>query len=211
MRCLKIAKNFHIMNVLSGGQQGIEDQEEEAKTYVAQCGKEMKKSGITKEEYEQFVTDAREYMYYLAFSVLKNPADAQDAVSESLLKMWECRDQLYDSASRYAWVNRTVLNTARTMLKKNHHVIPVGEIPERLFKTGDDWMNLWEYAGELEERERMAVFMHYYEGYRQKEIAEMLHIPEGTLKSRLYRARKKLRVLMKEDGFDRGRSKNKKA
>ncbi len=168
----------------------------------------MKNTGISEGEFEKFVMDFRDHMYILAYSVLHNPVDAQDAVSESFLKIWENRNRLRDSSKLYAWASRIVLNTAKTMWRKNRRTVPMGEIPENARMPERVWVELWDCVTRLSDRERDAVLLYYYEGYKQSEIARMLDIPEGTLKSRLRRARNDMRKILFDEGLHPGWIKN---
>lgn len=58
---------------------------------------------------------------------------------------------------------------------------------------------MWEYIFSLEDDLRVAVVLHYYQGFQVKEIAKMLHIPPGTVKSRLFRARNELKKIIEEN------------
>ncbi len=155
-------------------------------------------TGISEDEFEKFVIKFRDHLYILAYSVLRNTMDAQDAVSESFLKMWKNRSRLRDSSKLYAWACKIVLNTARTMLRKNRRIVLVDQLPEKadMSASAKDSEALWDYVAQLNEQERIAVLLYYYEGYKQSEISKMLHIPESTLKSRLRKARRDLRELI---------------
>ena len=61
---------------------------------------------------------------------------------------------------------------------------------------------------ELPEKERAAVYLHYYEGYTFQEIGEILHISPSAVSMRLHRGRKKLQAILKEDGYETAVSKD---
>ena len=75
--------------------------------------------------------------------------------------------------------------------------INVHKYGAHIFHTSNK--KVWEYIFSLEDDLRVAVVLHYYQGFQVKEIAKMLHIPPGTVKSRLFRARNELKKIIEEN------------
>lgn len=153
---------------------------------------------IEKEEFCEQIRKQETSMYRYALGVLRNPTDAQDAVGEAVLRAYEHLGQLREETLFRSWVMSILVNVTRTMLKGKGRI----ELP------GD--MNLYEKEGDKKEKElwylvmdlskdfRDVVILYYYDGFRMREIAKMLKISEGTVKSRLNRARKKLKMAWEE-------------
>ena len=154
----------------------------------------MTDTKISEEVFVKTVEEAKNLFYYLAYSILLNEQDAEDAVSEMILNTWERRSHLRDPKKLKRWMQNTVLNIAKTMLKKKKQFVLYDRIPESSYEEETD--DLWSLLVELDVKERTVIYMRYYEGYSQKEIGEILHIPEGTVKSRLHKAKKNLRKIM---------------
>ena len=138
-------------------------------------------------------------LYRLALNILKDPHEAEDALSEAILRAWENRETLKEEGKLRVWLHNIVLNTARNMLKKQKRVVLCDEVPETAYEDELDHVFFW--LDKLDERERTILLLRYYEGYTQPEIGKILHIPEGTVKSRLHAARKHLREIIGDD-FD---------
>jgi len=74
-------------------------------------------------------------------------------------------------------------------------------VPDRADEEKEDYSGLYEAIFSLSEDYRVAVVMHYIEGYRIREIAEILEIPESTVKTRLGRARQRLKKLLEGEAI----------
>ncbi|MDD6208696.1 MAG: sigma factor-like helix-turn-helix DNA-binding protein [Clostridiales bacterium] len=72
---------------------------------------------ITKDEFVRLVSKYRSGMYRMSYSLLKNQADAEDAVSEAILKAYENLEQLKKPSKFKAWMMQIVVNTSKTMLE----------------------------------------------------------------------------------------------
>ena len=153
-------------------------------------GKKMKR--ITQEELSALIMDNKDGMYRLAFSILRNDADAQDAVSEAIVLAFEKCHQLRKTSSAKSWLMQILVNSSKKIaVQSNKYVLLENEIQyEQAEEFKDD--DMWETVMELDEEFREVVVLYYYEQFSVREIGKMLRIPEGTVKSRLARAREKL-------------------
>ena len=147
---------------------------------------------ITQEELSALIMDNKDGMYRLAFSILRNDADAQDAVSEAIVLAFEKCHQLRKTSSAKSWLMQILVNSSKKIaLQSNKYVLLENEIQyEQAEEFKDD--NMWETVMELDEEFREVVVLYYYEQFSVREIGKMLRVPEGTVKSRLARAREKL-------------------
>lgn len=159
----------------------------------------MNENRITKERFTAVVEEAKDVMYRLSYGILKNKADAEDAVAESLLKAWEKLDSLKQDESLRGWLIRIVINTSKNILSARKRTIPCDQ-DELAAAISVQWeppgTGLWSHVWEMTEVYRTVLLLYYYSGYSVKEIAEVLRVPEGTVKSRLSRAREELRQIM---------------
>lgn len=147
---------------------------------------------ITQEELSALIMDNKDGMYRLAFSILRNDADAQDAVSEAIVLAFEKSHQLRKISSAKSWLMQILVNSSKKIaLQSNKYVLLENEIQyEQAEEFKDD--DMWETVMELDEEFREVVVLYYYEQFSVREIGKMLRVPEGTVKSRLARAREKL-------------------
>ena len=147
---------------------------------------------ITQEELSALIMDNKDGMYRLAFSILRNDADAQDAVSEAIVLAFEKCHQLRKTSSAKSWLMQILVNSSKKIaVQSNKYVLLENEIQyEQAEEFKDD--DMWETVMELDAEFREVVVLYYYEQFSVREIGKMLRVPEGTVKSRLARAREKL-------------------
>ena len=137
--------------------------------------------------------------------LLGNEHDADDAAQDGLLAAWRAIDR-YDPARPFRpWLMRIVLNAARdlqrrSVVRRAEPISPAeaapGASPERETDRALLREKLTVALGTLPERQRLAVTMFDAEGFAHAEIAETLGIPEGTVRSDVFHARRSLRELL---------------
>ena len=150
-------------------------------------------SVMNKEELSKLILENQKEMYVLAYSILKNQADAQDAVSECIVRAFENRTSLRKRTSA----------RSRSAITKRQKVVLFAD-PEQYEQepeTAED--HLWSVILELTENVCVVMVLYYYEGFSVREISTLLDIPEGTTKTRLSSGRKQLAKWI-EDGKERG-------
>lgn len=153
-------------------------------------------SHINKEEFAELVKTYQLELYRLALAILKNEADAQDAVGDAIVKAFEQRRTLNNIEKFKSWMMRIVVNISKNMLKKRRRIVYIEDMPEIQASASKKRDEVWDIVLELDYEYRVVVVLYYYERFSTKEISQMLHIPEGTIKSRLARAREKLKTLL---------------
>ena len=160
-------------------------------------------SVMNKEELSKLILENQKEMYVLACSILKNQADAQDAVSECIVRAFENRTSLKKRTSARSWLMKILINVSRSAITKRQKVVLFAD-PEQYEQepeTAED--HLWSVILELPENVRVVMVLYYYEGFSVREISTLLDIPEGTTKTRLSSGRKQLAKWI-EDGKARG-------
>ena len=154
-------------------------------------------------EREEFCTYIKAYrlnMFRLAKSILHNDSDAEDATSEAILKAYKNLDNLKSYASFKPWIMKIVVNEAYNLARQRQKVLYLQEMEFSQESTSDDSAELWSVVNTLEEEFRIITVLYYYEDMSIKEISQTLGLPIGTVKSRLGRARQKLKALLTEEG-----------
>ena len=127
-------------------------------------------------------------------------AAAEDAVQEALLRAWQKRGTLRDMAAFRSWLCRIVANTCTELLRRKQRTT-LTDIPEEMpapQSDAIDHMAVMDALAELTPQMRVCMTLHYLDGWRVPEIAQMLDIPEGTVKTRLMHARKRMETLLRE-------------
>lgn len=160
--------------------------------------------GETKERLEQIFRDYYQLIYRVAFSQVKNHADAEDITQEVFLKIIR-HDMRYQSMEHErAWIVRVTINLCRDLLKSKWHktsvsMEEVSEVQrgscENFTEIQDDMM--WEVL-QLPEKYRNCLYLFYYEDYSIKEIAQSLEMPENTVKTNLKRGRQALKEFLEK-------------
>lgn len=130
--------------------------------------------------------------------VLGDAEEAQDAVQDVFAKYWEKQPAFENEEHAKAWLLRVAVNNCKTRLRSPWHrrraplleSFPAPEPPLCMAV---------EAVLALPPKERAAVHLYYYEGYKTAEIAAITGEAEGTVRSRLSRARAHLKDLLKEE------------
>lgn len=154
---------------------------------------------ITKDQFAENIKEHEFEMYRVAYAILKTDVDAQDAVGETIVKVFERMDTLRDIERFKPWAMKILVNEAKKMLRTRRRFVSLNDekILEMLSQQQSSPLSdIWESVLELEDEFRVAATLYYYDDFSMKEISDIMDIPEGTVKSRLSRAREKLRLSM---------------
>jgi RNA polymerase sigma-70 factor (ECF subfamily) len=149
--------------------------------------------------------------YAVALAELADPRDAEDAVQDSFITALERLEDCRDPAAFSGWLRRIVRNRARSVrrrerVRETEGLEKVGDTaaawhdPARDLERSELRRRLETALGGLTDVQRRVVLMHDLEGYRHREIAVDLDIPEGTVRSHLFFARRALRELLGDAG-----------
>lgn len=150
-------------------------------------------SAIDRETFSGLIREYTPALYRLAFGILHNREDAEDVVSESVLKAYEKLHALRKPECFRAWLMQIAVNEAKRVYTKNKRYTLTENIEDYMPAFEDEYHELWDIVMKLDIDYRETVILYFYEQFSIKEIAQILHIPEGTVKSRLSRAKKKLK------------------
>ena len=149
-----------------------------------------------KNRLEEVAAAYQDTLYRAALAILGDAHEAEDAVQDAFLRWWERAPDFPDAARERAWLLKVTVNGCKSRLRSPWRrrtaplldTYPAAEPEER---------EVLEAVQALPPRDRAVVHLYYYEGYQTAEIAAMTGQREGTVRSRLSRARAKLRDLLK--------------
>ena len=149
-------------------------------------------------EFAAAVTEHSHGMFRAARSILDSDADAEDAVGEAVLRAWQSWDRLRARGAVRAWLLKIAVNCAYEQRRRDSRVIYTDEL-EPLAGGAEDALpgGLWDAVLHLPEEQRAAVTL--YEDLPVAEIARVLGVAQGTVKSRLGRARQRLKEQLQEE------------
>lgn len=139
------------------------------------------------------LTDYEKY-YRLAYSYVNNEQDALDIVQESAYKVIKDCNKVRESQFLSTWIYRIVMNTAIDFIRKHKNQavsLEDMDIPHQDTYREDDPMDLLK---SLEQTDRTILALKYFEELEFKEIAEIMNMNSNTVKARLYRALRKLKI-----------------
>jgi len=137
-------------------------------------------------------------MYKIAKSILQNDEDAADAIQETILTCWEKLETLRVNHYFKTWMTRILINHCYGILKQNSKRVYMEELPEIPTEFDSHDFEWQEALLVLNENYRLIVTLYYAQGFRTKEIAKILGIPDNTVRTRLARARAQLEKYYKE-------------
>lgn len=149
------------------------------------------------------------YLFKICFSYVQNEQQALDLMQEIFIKLYKNMDKYDEKYPFHPWVRRIAVNTCINEKRKaNPVMIPLStdddgmDVGEQLAAEQDTEKEaerndmariIKEHIDCLPEKQRMVIILRYYEDLSYEEIAELLHIPLGTVKTDLYRAKNALK------------------
>lgn len=163
--------------------------------------------------FEEVVRARMDAVYRVSFAILGDEADARDAAQETFVMAWRQLGGLRDADRFDAWLQRIAVNAAR-MTHRARRRRGVREIPASLVGGVDglpaaagpaetDASALDVAMRRLPVEQRSILVLHHLEGRTVVELAEILEIPGGTVKSRLHTARQALQAAIDAEARDR--------
>ena len=147
-----------------------------------------------------FVRDHYPRLIRLATLVCHRVDDGEDAVQAALERAWRSRTALQDDDRLRPWLDRIVVREAARTVRKRRTITEIAMVaPDPQADRRDEWAALRQAFSQLSTGHRAAVALHLYAGYTVTETAELLGVPQETVRSRLRVARERLRTLMREE------------
>ncbi len=166
--------------------------------------------------FQEIVLAYQDTIYGLCFRMLGDHHNAQDAAQDTFLKAYQNLKSFKPDASLYTWIYRIAVNTCidykrRSVSESLFRHLPNNEnsveqepsdspSPEMLSESGQMAAALQQALGKLSKKLRAVIVMKEVEGLSYEDIAGVMDISIGTVKSRISRAREELKVLLK--GFN---------
>ena len=137
-------------------------------------------------------------VYRLALCRMQSVSDAEDVYQDVFLSLFRRPEQDWEEEHLKAWLIRTTLNRCADLhrFRLRRPVLSLEEIPELAGGMVESHTEIWEAVARLPEKLRIPVHLYYGEGYSTEEIAAMTGIPAATVRTRLHRARERLKDLL---------------
>lgn len=147
---------------------------------------------------EETVKTHENALYRAALAILGDSQEAQDAVQDAFLRYLEKAPDFASPEHEKAWLLRVTVNGCKSRLRSPWRRRRSPLLESFPAATAEE-VGVLEAVRALPAKDRAAIHLFYYEGYQAAEIAAMTGEAEGTVRSRLSRARAKLRRLLGED------------
>lgn len=156
---------------------------------------------------EMFLQEIRLKLFNYIKIRVRSLEEAEDILQEVLVAVWKGADYYRDEASPYTWIYSIARNKIADYYRKNQGQKIELEQEKKQARTGEKdeiegRVDLLQALLTLDEKTREAFFLVYYSGLRYEEVAEVLSLPIGTVKSSIFYGKKKLRSILK-GGWDR--------
>lgn len=165
---------------------------------------------MDKENFAKLVIDSTDSLYRVSRSILRNDSDCEDAVSEAITIAFQKLASLKKDEYAKTWLTRILIHECFHIRKQQSRITLISDDSESILNTlkysenscdTDNYFDLYYAMSHLTEDQRLAVILYYYEGYSVREIAKITGVTQGTVKSRLGRARNQLKQLLKEEEY----------
>jgi len=159
---------------------------------------------------ENLVNQYKDGVFRLALSVLDDVAEANEAAQDSFIAALDALETYRGDSSLKTWLYTIALNTSRSRLRKRKTLAALSNTLQAIFRVqsqknpspedivvqNEQDAQVWEALGQLGEKHRLPVVLRYYHELSMAEIAEILRINEGTVRSRIHTAQEKLRGIL---------------
>ena len=161
------------------------------------------------EAFERLVNSVKVKLYKTSMSILRSDDDACDAIQDTLLDAFKYFNTLKEEKYFNTWITRILINNCNDIIKKRQKISYINkecEISEdaSYYDTYKSDSALESALNCLDFDLRTITVLFYYDNLSVQDISDILKIPEGTVKSRLSRAREKLFKILSEGGENDG-------
>lgn len=152
-----------------------------------------------KEAFLSLIDENRLNLYRVASGILGNKQDIEDALQNSIIKSFQKLNTLKKDEYFRTWIIRILINECNEILRKRKKVISLEKNNENEVHCDNyENMDLMRAINSLNEDLRITTVLFYFEDMSSKDIAKLLKIKEATVRTRLNRARTKLKEVMME-------------
>lgn len=165
----------------------------------------------SEEEFNNIIEEYKSMVYGIALTHVRTKYNADEVFQEVFLAFYWNKKKFSNEEHRKAWLIKTTLNQCRKITTNAwwkkivlfNNIKDVNNENEKIFQFQLPQENLvYTAICELPKKYRRVVYLYYFEGYKTKEISNLLEIKESTVRTQLTRAREMLKVKLKGGIFD---------
>ena len=160
---------------------------------------------VDQTEFQQALETYWDTVYRVALGALGSAADAEDAVQEVMLKFYtqaQVKGKAFESEAHVKhWLICVTINACRGSLRSfwRKNRVSLDDLAESQVFYNPEQGDLFQAVMSLSEQHRLALYLYYYEDYSAKEIASLLGLTEAHARTRLSRARSKLKEVWQDE------------
>ncbi|WP_238886744.1 sigma-70 family RNA polymerase sigma factor [Clostridium sp. YIM B02551] len=152
-----------------------------------------------KDAFVRLIDNNKTSMYRIALSILRNKHDIEDSIQNTIVKSFQSITYLKKDEYFKTWLIRILINECKNTVTKNKKIVNLDFIDNsESISLDSSKLELTSAINSLEDDLRIVTTLFYFEDIPQKDIAKLLNIPDGTVRSRLSRARSKLYEILKD-------------
>ena len=151
-------------------------------------------------EYERLTSLLLDSVYRVAVNGCRNYTDAEDIVQNTFLKLWQKKDGFESDDHVRRWLLRVAVNECNSLWRSpwKRKTSSLEELTQEPVFTTPEKSSLYDAVKELPQKNRLIVYLYYFEDYSVKEVAQMMGLSESAVQNRLFRSREKLKEILKE-------------
>ncbi|MGV3026406.1 RNA polymerase sigma factor [Clostridium thermobutyricum] len=151
-----------------------------------------------KEAFVYLINEHRLSLYRIAKGILKDDYKVEDAISNTIIKAFENIKKLKKAEYFKTWLIRILINECNLTLKKEKRILYLEDsVKEEAYIDLYENIDLINAIETLDDDLKLVTILYYFEDIDQKEIAKIISVKESTVRTKLFRARKKLYEILK--------------
>lgn len=151
-----------------------------------------------KESFVYLINEHRLSLYRIAKGILKDDYKVEDAISNTIIKAFENIKKLKKAEYFKTWLIRILINECNLTLKKEKRILYLEDsVKEEVYIDLYENIDLINAIETLDNDLKLVTILYYFEDIDQKEIAKIISVKESTVRTKLFRARKKLYEILK--------------
>ncbi|MBJ7610352.1 MAG: RNA polymerase sigma factor [Candidatus Dormibacteraeota bacterium] len=155
---------------------------------------------VAEASFDALLGAERRRLYGIAYSILRDHSDAEDALQDAMLKAWRSWDSVRDESARQTWMVRICvnhcINRRQGLRLRLARVTHSGDAAPPDPRFEGRLVDLDRSYRKLSPRQRAAVFLHYHHGYSIDECADLMSCRPGSVRTHLARALASMRKEM---------------
>ncbi|MDE5984887.1 MAG: sigma-70 family RNA polymerase sigma factor [Eubacterium sp.] len=156
---------------------------------------------MTENEFISTVKRQSRRLYLIALSITQNSSDAEDVMQNVFIKLWKYTKPFYDEEHLNKWLTAVTVNESRDYLRNpfRKRRLPLDDAVNVSVLDKTENIDLFRAVMSLDAKDRTIIHLFYYEDMSIADIADVMKIKESAVKTRLFRARDRLKSILGDE------------